>query len=77
MDLYQINYFLAIVETGSFTKAADSLFVSQPSLSAGIKKLEQELGVVLLERGGRKVLLTAAGNLFLEKAKKYSMNTIP
>jgi len=37
MDLYQINYFLAIVETSSFTKAANRLFVSQPSLSAGIK----------------------------------------
>ncbi len=70
MDLYQINYFLAIIETGSFTKAADRLFVSQPSLSAGIKKLEQGLGVVLMERGGRKVLLTPAGTLFLEKAKK-------
>jgi DNA-binding transcriptional LysR family regulator len=70
MDLYQIHYFLAIVETGSFTKAADRLFVSQPSLSGGIKKLEQELGVILLERGGRKIILTQAGELFLEKARK-------
>lgn len=69
MDLYQIRYFLAIVETKSFTKAAERLFVSQPSLSAGIKKLERELGVVLLERGGRKVLLTPAGEFFLEKAE--------
>jgi hypothetical protein len=43
---YQIRYFMAIVETGGFTRAADRLFVSQPSLSAGIKKLEQELGVI-------------------------------
>lgn len=69
MDLYQIRYFLAISETGSFTKAAERLFVSQPSLSAGIKKLEQELGVMLFERGGRKVLLTSTGHLFLEKAQ--------
>lgn len=69
MDLYQIRYFLAIAETGSFTKAAERLFVSQPSLSAGIKKLEHELGVVLFERGGRKVLLTPAGDFFLTKAQ--------
>ncbi len=68
MDLYQIRYFMAIVETGGFTKAADRLFVSQPSLSAGIKKLEQELGVTLLERGGRRATLTTAGKFFLEKA---------
>lgn len=69
MDLYQIRYFLAIAETNSFTKAAERLFVSQPSLSAGIKKLEKELGVVLFERGGRRVLLTTAGHFFLEKAQ--------
>lgn len=59
---------MAIVETGGFTKAADRLFVSQPSLSAGIKKLEQELGVTLFERGGRRATLTTAGKFFLEKA---------
>lgn len=69
MDLYQIRYFLAISETGNFTKAADRLYVSQPSLSAGIKKLEQELGTKLFERGGRKVLLTPEGHFFLEKAQ--------
>lgn len=69
MDLYQIRYFMTISETSSFTKAAERLFVSQPSLSAGIKKLEKELGVVLFERGGRRVLLTPAGHFFLEKAE--------
>lgn len=69
MDLSQIQYFLAIIETQGFTKAAERLFVSQPSLSAGIKKLEQELGVVLFERGGRRAVLTPAGKLFLEKAR--------
>jgi len=68
MDLSQIRYFLAITKTGNFTKAAERLFISQPSLSAGIKKLEQELGVLLFERGGRKVLLTSEGRFFLEKA---------
>ncbi len=69
MDLYQIRYFMTIAETNSFTKAAERLYVSQPSLSAGIKKLEKELGVVLFERGGRRVLLTPAGHFFLEKAE--------
>lgn len=69
MDLYQIRYFLVIVETGSFTKAAERLFVSQPSLSAGIKKLEQELKVTLLERGGRRTALTPEGRFFLERAR--------
>ncbi|BAU12338.1 transcriptional regulatory protein LysR family protein [Leptolyngbya sp. NIES-3755] len=69
MDIYQIRYFLAIVETGGFTKAAERLLVSQPSLSAGIKKLEQELGVILFERGGRRAVLTAAGKFFLTKAQ--------
>ena len=69
MDLYQIRYFLAIAETRSFTKAAERLFISQPSLSAGIKKLERELGVVLFERGRRKILLTPSGDFFLEKSQ--------
>ena len=70
MEIYQLKYFVAIADSGSFTRASDSLYVSQPSLSAGIKKLEQELGVSLLERRWRGVALTAAGELFLEKAKK-------
>ena len=69
MDIYQIRYFLAIATTGGFTKAAERLMVSQPSLSAGIKKLEQELGVILLERGGRRAVLTPAGQFFLAKAQ--------
>lgn len=68
MDIYQIKYFLAIAQMGGFTKAAEHLFVSQPSLSVGIKKLEQELGVTLFERGGRRAILTPAGKHFLEKA---------
>lgn len=68
MDLYQVRYFLTIAETGTFSRAAERLYLSQPSLSTGIKKLEQELGVTLFERGGRRTVLTAAGRSFLEKA---------
>lgn len=70
MDINQIQYFLAIVKTGGFTKAADSLFISQPSLSISIKKLERELGVTLFERGNRRTTLTPAGSFFLETAKE-------
>ena len=69
MDLYQIEYFLAIAEYGGFSLAADRLNVSQPSLSNGIKKLEKELGVLLFERGGRRALLTPAGKSFVEQAE--------
>lgn len=69
MDMGRIRYFLAIAETGSFTKASERLFVSQPSLSAGIKKLERELGILLFERGGRGVVLTPGGRVFLHKAR--------
>lgn len=55
-------------ETGNFSRAAEQLYLSQPSLSTGIKKLEQELGVSLFERGGRRTVLTIAGRAFLEKA---------
>jgi DNA-binding transcriptional LysR family regulator len=68
MDLYQVRYFLTIAETGNFSRAAERLYLSQPSLSTGIKKLEQELGVALFERGGRRTVLTQAGRSFLEKA---------
>ena len=68
MDLYQVRYFLTIAETGSFSRAAERLYLSQPSLSTGIKKLEQEFGVTLFERGGRRTVLTEAGRAFMEKA---------
>ena len=69
MDIYLLRYFLAVVETGSFTRAADRVFVTQPTLSAGIKKLEQQLGHELFERTNRRVFLTDAGTRFLPRAK--------
>lgn len=70
MDINQIRYFLAIVETGGFTKAADSLLISQPSLSVSIRRLERELGSTLFERGGRRAVLTPAGQFFLVTARE-------
>lgn len=69
MNFYQVRYFLAVAETGSFSKGAERVFVSQPTLSAGIKKLEADLGARLFDRGGRRVALTAAGHRFLERAR--------
>ncbi len=70
MDIRQIQYFLSIVETGSFSAAADEHYISQSSLSKKIIALEKELGVPLFDRSKRKVFLTDAGEVFLEHARK-------
>lgn len=64
MELYQIRHFSAVAETGSFTKAAIRVAVSQPALSASTAKLEEELGVKLFHRSSRSVTLTPAGLRF-------------
>lgn len=69
MDIYQLRYFLAVVETRNFSRAAERVFVTQPTLSAGIKKLEQDLGATLLNRGTRNITLTDAGLRFLPRAR--------
>ena len=72
MDLRQVEYVLAVVERGSFTKAAASIPVSQPSLSDGIRRLESELGVRLFHRLGRSVELTDAGRAFVGPARRLT-----
>lgn len=72
MDIRQIQYFLSIVDTGSFSAAADEHFISQSSLSKIIITLEKELGVPLFDRSKRKVFLTEAGEAFLPHARKLS-----
>jgi len=69
MELYLLRYFLAVVETGSFTKAAANCLITQPTLSAGIKRLEEQLGVSLFVRNNKRVFLTTAGSRFLPRAK--------
>src|SRR6185436_17126417 len=61
MTLQQLQYFLAAVEHGSFSAAAESLHLAQPSLSEQIRRLEAELGSPLFARGGRGLELTEAG----------------
>ena len=72
MDLRQVDYVLAVVDRGSFTKAAASMDVSQPSLSDGIRRLEAELGVRLFHRLGRSVELTDAGRAFVGPARRLT-----
>jgi len=70
MEIYQLRYFVAVAETGNFTKAAARCFISQPSLSQQILNLEEELGQKLFHRLGRKVAPTTAGELLLERAHR-------
>ncbi|HTG46314.1 MAG TPA: LysR family transcriptional regulator [Actinomycetota bacterium] len=70
MELRQLRYVLTVAETGSFTAAAEVLYVSQPSVSQGIGALERELGVRLFHRVGRGVVLSAAGEAVLEPARR-------
>lgn len=67
MNLTLIRYFLAVAETGSFTRGAERANVAQPTLSAGIKRLEAALGAPLFDRG-KGAQMTAAGSLFLPRA---------
>ena len=69
-DFRQLRYFIAVAEELSFTRAAQRLHLSQPPLSQQIQALEHDLGIRLLERDKRNVMLTAPGQLFLEQARK-------
>jgi LysR family nitrogen assimilation transcriptional regulator len=61
MELRSLRYFIKIVEFGSLSRAADALFIAQPSLSHQVALLEEEFGVRLLDRGSKGVKPTAAG----------------
>ena len=70
MDLKQLQYFLAVAEHLNFSRAAEALYISQPTLSYTIAELEKELGAPLFLRDRRKVFLTPAGGALLPLAHK-------
>ena len=63
VELRHLRYFLAIADTRSFTRAAERLHVTQPTLSHQVKQLESLIGTVLFERNTKEIALTAAGRL--------------
>ncbi|MFD2403707.1 LysR family transcriptional regulator [Novosphingobium soli] len=72
IDQYLLRYFLAVAETGNFSRAAKRVSVTQPTLSAGIAKLERELGARLFDRDRQGVALTPAGSRFLVRARRIA-----
>lgn len=70
MTLTELRYLVALAQHHHFGRAAESCFVSQPTLSVAIKKLEDELGVPLFERRKQEVTLTAAGERIVEQAQR-------
>ncbi|HEY3487153.1 MAG TPA: LysR substrate-binding domain-containing protein [Gammaproteobacteria bacterium] len=74
MNLRDLKYLIAIAKHRHFGKAARECFVSQPTLSTQIKKLEEELGVILIERNNKQVLLTETGAQIIVKAQQILKN---
>jgi len=70
MELYQLRSLVAVAEVGNFTRAAESLGLTQPALSQQIINLEKELEHKLLHRLGRRATLTNAGRIFIERARR-------
>ncbi len=75
LELKDLRYFTEVANYGSFTKAAVNTYISQPTLSKSIKKLESELKVELFERSTRKLMLTDAGEIVYKQALKILGST--
>jgi LysR family transcriptional regulator, salicylic acid-responsive activator of bsdBCD len=69
MDMRQLKYFLTIAQEGQITRAAKLLNMEQPPLSRQLKLMEEELGVLLFDRTGKRLKLTDAGELLKQKAE--------
>lgn len=70
LNIDQIRYVDAIVREGSYRKASESLYISQPAISASIKRLEEELNIEIFDKDSYRARLTTDGNFFYQKAKK-------
>lgn len=73
MELLQLRYFKAVAENGNLTQTANQLFISPPSLSATLSRLERELGTELFDRRGNRLHLNACGYSFLESVNQMLM----
>ena len=69
MDLKGLRYVVAVADSGSFTGAAEKLFVAQPALSRKVAQIEREFGAAFFVRSGRQVRLTEAGRVFCKRAR--------
>jgi DNA-binding transcriptional LysR family regulator len=72
MNLTTLKYFVSVAELGSLTAAAEAHFVTQPALSVGLRKLQEELGAKLLIAKGRGMRLTGAGEIVLDYARRFA-----
>lgn len=70
MDLREQEYVTVLAKYGNITKAAEALYVSQPTLSIFIKRLEERMGIKLFQYIGKKMILTPAGELYVKRAKE-------
>ena len=70
MDLHELQYFLAIADQGNITRAAELLYVSQPTLTKYLQRLEAEIGTPLFQRTGRQLTLTCAGRRYCARARE-------
>ncbi len=75
MNLKQLEVFLAVAETGSFTRGAEKSFLTQSTVSQHISSLENEFGIPLLDRTGKGVMLTEAGSILFYHASKILAGT--
>lgn len=75
MNLQQFDHLIAVAETGSFSRAADKVHLTQPALSRSIQLLEQELGMPLFDRIGKRNELTPFGAMVLARARRVVMET--
>src|SRR5882762_1868589 len=69
IELRHLRYFVALADAGTFTHAAERMFIAQPTLSQQIRRLEEMVGTPLLNRRREGVELTAAGNVLLEESR--------
>ncbi len=68
-DLKQLRHFVSVVDTGNITRAAELAYITQPALTRSIKKMEQRMGAILLDRGPRSITPTEAGRVLYRYAK--------